>query len=154
MEQPTGPVRARPHTGAHFLVDLGVGNSWNPEKGFCEVVFPEFRVDKPERAGAADSACVGSPSENENTGRRLILRRGVTGSLDLYMWWNEARRDKTLEGRTIKVQLMTADLSSVVLTWYFHGARPVCLSYTPLNALQATVFIESIELEFDTMEMR
>jgi hypothetical protein len=49
---------------------------------------------------------------------------------------------------------MTPDLSSAVLTWRFHGARPVCLSYAPLNALQATVLIESVELEFDTMEMR
>src|SRR6516162_5923207 len=140
MEQPTDPIVMRPYTGAHFLVDLGVGNSRNADKGFCEVVFPDFRIDRPERAGAADLAPDGSHSENKNTGRRLILRRGVTGSLDLYTWWNEARRDKTLEGRTIKVQLMTADLSSVVLTWYFRGAHPICLSYTPLNALQATVF--------------
>ena len=37
--------------------------------------------------------------------------------------------------------------------WRFHGARPVALSYAPLNALQAAVLIESIEVEFDRFEM-
>ena len=125
-----------PYGSAHFLVDLGGGDPRAPEAGFCEVVFPEFRID-------ADQAA-----------QRLILRRGVTGSLDLYAWWDEARREKTSRPRTIKVQLMTPDLSRPVMTWSFHGVRPVTLWYAPLNALQATVLIESLELEFDTFDMR
>jgi len=129
-------VATSPLLNAHFLVDLGGGDALAPEAGFCEVVFPEFRVDMNEAA------------------RRLILRRGVTGALDLYTWWDEARRDKTSRPRTIKVQLMTPDLNRPVMAWFFHGARPVALSYAPLNALQASVLIESLELEFDTFDMR
>jgi len=40
------------------------------------------------------------------------------------------------------------------MAWSFHGVRPVALSYAPLNALQASVLIESLELEFDTFDMR
>ena len=125
-----------PQSNANFLVDLGNGDPRAPQAGFCEVVFPQFHVDASEAP------------------RRLILRRGVTGSLDLYAWWDEARRDKSLRPRTLEVQLMTPDLSRPVMTWTFHGARPVSLSYAPLNALQATVLVESLELEFDSVDMR
>lgn len=152
--QEAASTAPRPHTNAHFLVDLGVGDPHGPERGFCEVVFPEFRIDEPAGAQPAGSPHVATPRANDSTGRRLILRRGVTGSLDLYTWWDKARRGKAPQRRTVKVQLMTADLSGIVLTWYFRRARPVCLSYAPLNALQGTVLIESIELEFETMEMR
>ena len=126
-------VAATPHGNAHFLVDVGGGDARAPDAGFCEVVFPPFTADAP---------------------RRLILRRGVTGALDLYAWWDEARRDERTRPRAITVQLMTPDLSRVVMTWIFRGARPVALSYGPLNALQGTVLIESLEVEFDTFEMR
>ena len=124
-----------PVANANFVVDLGDGDPHAPEAGFCEVVFPPFPVD----------ASAGS--------RRLILRRGVTGSLDLYRWWDEARRDQGARARTIDIRLMTPDLSRPLMTWRFHGARPVALSYAPLNALQAAVLIESIEVEFDRFEM-
>jgi T4-like virus tail tube protein gp19 len=125
-----------PHLNAHFIVDLGDSDVHAPAAGFCEVVFPQFPVDAGE------------------TGRRLVLRRGVTGSLDLYAWWNEARRDKSSRPRTIKVQLMTPDLARAVMTWTFHGARPVTLSYTPLNALEAAILIESLEVAFDDVDIR
>ena len=127
---------AAPLINANFLVDLGVGDAHAPEAGFCEVVFPQFHVDASEAP------------------RRLILRRGVTGSLDLYAWWDEARRNKNASPRTIRVQLMTPDLARPVMTWTFDGARPVVLAYAPLNALQASVLIESLELEFDAFDMR
>jgi hypothetical protein len=129
-------ISPAPHLNAHFVVDLGSGDAHALQAGFCEVVFPPFHVDAGE------------------TGRRLILRRGVNGSRDLYTWWDEARRDRSSRPRTVNVQLMTPDLTRAVMTWTFHGARPVALSYTPLNALQAAVLIESLEVEFETVEIR
>lgn len=153
MENDTPRVAARPHTNAHFVVDLGRGDATDADTGFCEVVFPEFRIGPAERVDRGDAPQAAPPSPTESSSRRLILRRGVTGSRNLYEWWDEARRGTASQPRTVTVHLMTPDLSSAVLTWCFHGARPVCLSYAPLNALQATVLIESVELEFDTMEM-
>lgn len=127
---------APPHSSGHFLVHVDDGDARAPEAGFCEVVFPPFRVDA---------------SDDE---RRLVLRRGVTGALDLYSWFDRARRDKGASRRTVTVELMTPDLSRPVVTWVFHGTRPLSLSYTPLNALEAAVLIESLELEFETFEMR
>jgi phage tail-like protein len=154
MEHGTLPrVAARPHTNAHFLVDLGRGDATDADAGFCEVVFPEFRIGPAECADRGDAPEAAPLSPTESRSCRLILRRGVTGSRNLYEWWDEARRGTASQPRTVTVHLMTPDLSSPVLTWRFHGARPVCLSYAPLNALLATVLMESVELEFESMEM-
>lgn len=137
-----------PCANSNFLVDLGYGDARGTNGGFCEVILPEFRIDPPvDVRETAPQVAVASSG-------RLILRRGVTGSLDLYDWWNKARRGKAPQRRTIKIQLLAPDHSAVVMTWYFRHARPVCLSYSPLNAMQGSVLIETIELEFKTMEMR
>ena len=150
MERDTPRAPARPHLNAHFIVDFGRGA---PDVGFCEVVFPEFRIAPAERVKRGGPPVAPSPP-TESHSRHLILRRGVTGSRDLYEWWDQVRQGGARQSRTVTVQLMTPDLSRAVLTWRFYKARPVCLSYAPLNALQATVLIESVELEFDKMEMR
>ena len=133
----------KPHTNSNFLVDLGYGDPNSFNSGFCEVIFPDFRTDAPK----------GVP-DNDGRAELLILRRGVTGTLDLYDWWNKARKGKAPKARTVKVTLLAEDHSTVVFTWYFRQARPVSLSYSPLNAMQGGVLIESIELAFDSMEMR
>jgi hypothetical protein len=133
----------KPFANSNFLVDLGYGDPTNYNSGFCEVIFPEFRVD-----GAKDL------TDDSPRSEFLILRRGATGSLDLYDWWNKARRGKAPKARTIKIALLAEDHSTVVFTWYFRQARPVSLAYSPLNAMQGTVLIESIEFAFDSMEMR
>src|SRR5215470_1760499 len=133
----------KPHTNSNFLVDLGYGDPNSFNSGFCEVIFPEFRIDAPKPT-----------ADNGSRSEFLILRRGVTGTLDLYEWWNKAREGKAPKARTVEVTLLADDHSTVVFTWYFQQARPVTLSYSPLNAMQGTVLIESIELAFDSMEMR
>ena len=133
----------RPCTGANFLVSFGTGDARAANAGFAEVVFPRFTLDPAEpRAGS------------EATGETLVLRRGVTGSLDLYTWWNKARHGKAPQRRTVKVELLAEDHESVVMTWLFRNARPLSLAYSPLNALEGSVVVETLELAFDRMEMR
>jgi phage tail-like protein len=132
-----------PHTSARFLVDFGRGDPHGAESGFCEVVFPELRVD-PERDQGPASA-----------GKRtLTLRRGFTGALDLYRWWAQARKGKAPQRRHVTVSLLASDGRTVVANWRFAGIRPVALAYSPLNANESRVLIETIELEFDGFEMR
>lgn len=152
MQPEAEATAARPHANANFRVDLG--EPGGRDQGFCEVVFPEFRVDArpPGRASGSGSR----PARNDDTEASpyLTLRRGVTGALDLYAWWDAARRSKAPPRRMVTVQLLAADHATVVLTWTFQRARPVSLSYAPLNALQGAVLIETLVLDFDTMEMR
>ena len=136
-------ARARPHSGSNFLVDLGAGNPRAESAGFCEVVFPRFPVDTGEETG--DCAAGASP--------HLILRRGVTGTLDLYDWWRQARGGQAPRRRVVKIMLLDDDQRTVVWTWRFRNVRPVSLSYSPLQAMAPALLMETIELAFDDVEV-
>jgi hypothetical protein len=126
--------RDQPHINANFVVEFGAGSAG----GFAEVIFAPFTT------GNGD----GTPSAN-----RLLLRRGATGALDLYDWWNQARRGKAPTHRVVKVKLLAEDHKTVVLTWRFRNVKPLSLAYSPLNALEGSVLMESIELTFDDVEI-
>ena len=132
--------RERPYTGSNFLVSIGEDDGCAPASGFAEVVFPPFGFERAREPGA-------------EAGHVLVLRRGVTGSLDLYKWWDDTRRTPARFTRTVTVQLLAEDHATVVMTWRFLRAHPVRLSYSPLRAMDGAVLIETAELAFDTVEM-
>jgi len=137
-------MRERPYNGANFLVSFGSADGRAAAAGFAEVIFPVFHADAtPEGDGAPAAPARG----------HLILRRGLTGALDLYAWWHKARRGKAPQRRTLKVELLSDDQRTVVMSWRFRNARPVSLHYSPLQAMQGGAVIETLELAFDTVEM-
>ena len=117
--------RERPYIGSNFLVSIGESDGRAPAAGFAEVVFPPFVVDRIRQPGA---------EPDTRASHVLVLRRGVTGGLDLYQWWDDTRRTPARSRRTVTVQLLDEDHATVVLTWRFLRARPVSLSYSPLRA--------------------
>ncbi|MEZ5292304.1 MAG: phage tail protein [Vicinamibacterales bacterium] len=134
--------RARPVTGANFLVSIGEADPAGPDAGFCDVVFPVFAAVDPARP---DTGAGLPPS-------RLTLRRAATGRLDLYEWWSHTRGTKG-ERRTVTVQLLDEDHRGVVMAWRFHGAYPVTLAYSPLHAMAPGLVTETVELAFDRVEV-
>jgi phage tail-like protein len=136
-----------PELNCNFLVDLGSGDPHHPSAGFCEVIFPEFHIDK---SGEHRNPQNGSPANEKRT---LVLRRGATKSLELYRWWDSERCGNAHQPRTVRVHLLAADHATPVLSWTFFKAHPVTLGYSSLNALDGSVLFESIELEFDSMQM-
>ena len=146
-------IGERPYRNSNFLVDFGRGDSHAPLAGFAEVIFPDFIVGQPE--GRPRPHTVPQPVEHANvaTANWLILKRGVMGSMDLYAWWDEARKGTAPRKRTVKVELLAEDQPTVVLTWRFDNVRPVSLSYSPLRAMDGGILMETIILEFDRIEM-
>jgi phage tail-like protein len=143
--------RDRPYCNANFLVDLGDGSE-GPAAGFAEVIFPTFGITRPalhEGDASLPAHSVGATGVAE----RLVLKRGVNGALNLYAWWHKARSGKAPLRRTVQVHLLAEDHSSVVFSWRFRHARPVSLSYSPLRALDGNVLIETLEIEFDRVEV-
>ncbi len=146
-------MRERPYSSQNFLVDLGTGDANSVEAGFSEVIFPDARVQVGEyRSG----------NERENNKRKvtltteygnLILKRGVIGSLSLYEWWNAVRNGDQGAVRNIQIRLLSEDMTQTVLTWKFHQARIVAITYSPLNACAPEVLTEIVELAFERMEM-
>ena len=39
------------------------------------------------------------------------------------------------------------------MSWRFRNVRPVTLSYSPLQAMDSSVLMETLELSFDAVEM-
>jgi phage tail-like protein len=146
-------LRDRPYGSSNFLVDFGSGDPRSVSAGFAEVIFPTFAVDPADRRSAEPVEPHGVGSTGGAIGNRLILKRGLIGSLDLYAWWNKARRGKAPQRRTVKIDLLSEDQSTVVLTWRFRNVRPVSLSYSPLRAVEGGIVMETLELAFDNMEM-
>jgi phage tail-like protein len=135
------------------MVDLGTGNAEGTQAGFEQVIFPEVYVDVIEYRNG---------NERENGVRKitglehstnLVLKRGVIGSLDLYDWYNQVRNGDQSALRTVIVQLLSEDQSSVVLTWKFLRSRPVKLGFSNLDGKSQDVLVEFVEIAFERLEM-
>ena len=135
--------RDRPLLNANFVVELAAGKG----SGFAEVIFGAFAA-KPGTALQPLATAAAAPVAD-----RLVLRRGATGALDLYAWWRQARDGRAPPRRTVTVKLLAADHATVLMTWRFRNVKPVSLAYSPLDALDDAVLMETIELAFDDVEM-
>ena len=137
-----GRGRAGPLGRSHFVVDWGGRSALS--QGFAEVVFPRLLVERD---------ATGATPADDGAGEHLILRRGATGALDLYDWWDRARRGQAPRRRVVTVQLLDPGGRDVLLTWRFREARPVSLTYSPLLAMESGVLMETIEIAFHAVEM-
>jgi phage tail-like protein len=142
----------QPYSGANFLVTIGDADGRDARAGFSEVVFPPFLTDA-ERERAADAAAVTERRDAGPAPPLLVLRRAVTGSLDLFAWWREAQSGKTPPTRQVTVELLADDHRTVVMTWRFHAAYPVSLTYSPLRAMDGGLVTETLPLRFDSLEL-
>jgi phage tail-like protein len=125
-------ARDRPYGAFRFRVRVA-----RRELDCVAVVLPRMPVRRDEPAQPDD---------------HLVLRRGYTGSLDLYEWWQSQRAPKPGRGRRVTVELLDDD-GRPVTTWQFDGCRPVALEYSPLDAAQSALVFETITLAVDTVEV-
>ena len=124
----------------------------SPAGGFSEVIFPSFDAEPPAVQGA-DMTAVKPDAAPAASSKRLLLRRGFVGSLDLYAWWHKARDGRAPKRKTLQVKLLSEDHETVVAVWRFREVRPVTLTYSPLLANESGILIETVEFAFDRMEM-
>jgi phage tail-like protein len=136
-------ARELPLLNANFVVEIGAGKPG----GFAAVVFGAFTA-KPGAALPSVATAASAPPADS-----VLLRRGATGALDLYAWWRQARDGRAPPRRTVTVKLLADDHATVRMTWRLRNARPVSLAYSPLDALDGSVLMETIELAFDDVEM-
>jgi phage tail-like protein len=145
--------RDRPYAQFNFLVDLGTGNTDGPHAGFQECSEIGMSVDVVEYRNG---------NEKENAVRKLTglarypdvtLKRGIIGSLDLYTWLDDIRNGNQNAMRTVVVQLMNEDHSSVVQEWKLMRARIVKHVSGPFNARASDVAMEEITLAYERLEL-
>jgi conserved hypothetical phage tail region protein len=145
--------REHPYAQFNFLVDLGTGASDGPQAGFQECSQIGMSVDVIEYRNG---------NERENSVRKLTglarypdvtLKRGIIGSLDLYQWLNDIRNGNEAAYRTVTVQLMNEDHTSVVQEWKLLRARVVKHVSGPFNARCNDVAMEELTLAYERLEM-
>jgi phage tail-like protein len=145
--------RDRPYAQFNFLVDLGTGNTDGPHAGFQECSEIGMSVDVVEYRNG---------NEKENSVRKLTglarypdvtLKRGIIGSLDLYTWLDDIRNGNQNAVRTVVVQLLNEDHSSVVQEWKLLRARIVKHVSGPFNARASDVAMEEITLAYERLEL-
>ena len=145
--------RERPYAQFNFLVDLGTGSTDGPQAGFQECSEIGMSVDVIEYRNG---------NEKENSVRKLTglarypdvtLKRGIIGSLDLYQWLNDIRNGNEAAYRTVTVQLMNEDHTTVVQEWKLLRARPVRHVSGPFNAKGTDVAMEELTLAYERLEL-
>jgi phage tail-like protein len=145
--------RERPYAQFNFVVDLGTGVTEGPQAGFQECSEIGMSVDVIEYRNG---------NEKENSVRKLTglarypdvtLKRGIIGSLDLYQWLNDIRNGNQASYRTVTVQLLSEDHTSVVQEWKLLRARIVKHVSGPFNARCSDVAMEEITLAYERLEL-
>lgn len=131
----TAPPSEAPVTSLRFVVGIeGV-----PEGRAVEVVFPESRL-------------VTQRSRRVVQHSPLVIRRGLTSSTAWYDWWHATRRPRSTR-RLVTIRLQGSD-GRTRHTWLFPDSVPQAYSLSPLNALNDTVVLESLEVKVGDFVLR
>jgi len=146
-------LRARPYVQFNFLVDLGNGNTNGPQAGFQEIsgIGMEVTVSEYRPGNHKENSVMKITGMNKSTD--ITMKRGVIGSLDLYDWLNQIRNGDQNALRTVTIQLMSEDHTTVVQTWKLNRARIIKHTSGPLNAKGTDVALEELVVAYERLEM-
>jgi len=86
--------------------------------------------------------------------RDVVLRRGVIGSRDLYLWWSQVRDGDVVGARrAVTVQPLDEDHTEVVMTGRLLRAWPTKYTGPTLDATGQDVAMEELVLADGRLEM-
>jgi phage tail-like protein len=136
-----------PHRNFNFRVEIDGMDA----TGFSEVVIPDAWITVVEYREGADKVSDSRKLPGRVNYGNVILRRGVTGALDLYEWWNAVRQGD-LQRRTILITLLDAERKEV-RRWKVERAWPVRYTGPTLAAQGNEIVVETLELAHEGIEI-
>jgi phage tail-like protein len=145
-------VRDHPYEGSNFLVDLGTGDPSGIRAHFFRVELPDAIIDEIAYRSGNDKTQESRKQPGLAKYGRLVMRRGLLGSTDLWDWWKQAREGEPNVDRNVTVTLLDEERSPV-WTWLFRNAFPVNYKVTPLDANFSDIVAEELTLTFDSMDI-
>jgi phage tail-like protein len=146
--------RDRPYTQFNFLVDLGTGNPESVDAGFQEVSGIGMEVTVAEYRNGNEKENNVRKMTGLNKSSDVTFKRGVIGTLTLYNWLNDIRRNGDAGGlRRVTVQLQSEDRQTTALTWQLVNARIIKYTCGPLNAKGTDVAMEEMVLAYERLLM-
>jgi phage tail-like protein len=145
-------MRDQSYTGQNFLVDLGDGDPQAPGSAFSEVSGLETWIEVAEYRDGSDRDASPSKLTSLNKVADVTLKRGLTGALNLYQWFDQVRNGDRGAVRTVTITLLSEDRNPVI-TWRLLRARPVRYRVGPLDAAACSVAVEELVLAYERLEM-
>lgn len=141
-------VRDLPYGNSQFVVEIDTIARSN----FEQVLLPNLEIEVEEYREGGDPRRTARKLPGQPLMTNLVLRRGFCGSLDLYNWWLQAADQGNDARRGVRVVLQDEERNPVA-SWNIRDAFPVNYSFSPLDALDGSPLVESIELAFDRITM-
>ncbi len=83
----------------------------------------------------------------------LTLKRGLTGSFDLWDWFEQSIADPSLRADAT-VALLAPDRTTERARWVLHGCLPLKLKAPPLNAKDGMVAVEELQVAYQSLKLQ
>jgi len=138
-----------PYGNAQYRVDIP---AFPQAQAFDEVLLPELLIEVEEFREGMDLARTPRKSPAMIRYTDLVLRRGFAGQLDLYQWWTLAASSNPTARQTVVVHLLNEN-RDVVVSWRLTNAFPVRYAFSPLNALDGSLLVETLEVSCDSVAL-
>lgn len=138
-------TRNDPFTNFRFMVQIG-----NAQAGFSSVAFTEGRIEGIDYREGQDLKAGVRRLPGRIKHGSIILKRGMTGSLELVNWWKQATQGK-VQRKDIKIVILN-DEGKPSATLKVSQAWPVAYSQSPLVAKGNDVAVESLELAHEGID--
>ncbi len=139
--------RKDPYLNHRFRVEIdGV-----QQASFCEVLFPESASEVVEHREGVDPLSVRKQA-GFVTYSSLILKWGLTASMELYNWRKAIEQGQVSSfRRNISITLID-EAGNDAARWEFSNAWPSKYKAPDLNAKGNDIAIESLEIVFESMQ--
>lgn len=138
-----------PYTNAQYRVDIP---GFPQAQAFDEVLLPELIIEVEEFREGSDPTHTPRKIPSIVRYSDLILRRGFAGQLDLYQWWTMVVSHSPDARQTVAVHLLNEN-RDVVASWRLSNAFPVRYTFSPLNALDGSPLVETLEVSCESVTL-
>ena len=139
--------RKDPYKNFRFLVEIdGI-----TQAGFREVTIPDTVQDPVEYREGNESITVRKLPGLIKYGN-VILKWGITDSLDLYNWRKDVEDGKIKDARKNMAVVVLDDEANSVTRWEFSQAWPTKYNAPDLNAAGNEIAIETLEIAHEGMK--
>ena len=139
--------RKNPYPNFNFVVDIGGG----AEIAFAEVELPAAEIEVIEYREGADAPSSSRKLPGRVRYGNVVLRRGVSGRLDLWEWFKSVR-DGQVQRRDVTITLLD-EQRQAVQRWLLRDAWPTKYDPSDLNAKGNEVIVELLELAVESIDV-
>jgi phage tail-like protein len=136
-----------PYKNFRFTVELdGI-----TQGGFSEVIIPDSTQDVIEYREGNELTITSRKQPGIIKYGNVILKWGITDSMELYNWRKLVEDGKSKEYRRNMAIMLIDEEGNPKSRWEFSEAWPIKYKAPNLNALGKEIAIESIEIAYDGM---